>query len=41
MITTPFWLPDSHVYDAEAAADAQVQASAAVQSMVEHCQIST
>lgn len=21
-ITTPFWLPDSHVYDAEAAADA-------------------
>ena len=38
-ITTPFWLPDSHVYDAAMAADAQVQASAAVQSMVEYCQI--
>ncbi|MDQ5832267.1 MAG: hypothetical protein M3550_04315 [Actinomycetota bacterium] len=38
-ITTPFWLPDSHVYRAEAAGEAQVQASAAVQSMVDHCQI--
>jgi hypothetical protein len=38
-ITTPFWLPDSHLYDADAARDAQVQASAAVQSSVEHCQI--
>ena len=38
-ITTPFWLPDSHLYTAEAAGDALVQASAAVQSAVEHFQI--
>lgn len=38
-ITTPFWLPDSHVYEAEATADAQVQASAGIQSMAEQCQI--
>ena len=38
-ITTPFWLPDSHAYEAEAAGDAQVQASASVQSTVDHCQI--
>jgi hypothetical protein len=38
-ITTPFWLPDSHVYEPGAAADAQVQASAAVQSSTEYGQI--
>ena len=38
-ITTPFWLPDSHAYDAGAAGGAQVQASAAVQSMTELGQI--
>jgi hypothetical protein len=32
-ITTPVWLPDSHAYEPEAVADAQVQASAAVQSV--------
>ena len=31
-IKNPFWLPDSHVYESSAAADAQIQASAAVQS---------
>jgi hypothetical protein len=31
-ITTPFWLPDSHTYEPEAAGAAQLQASAAVQS---------
>src|SRR4051794_25171877 len=30
-ISTPFWLPDSHLYAAEAVADIQVQAVAAVQ----------
>jgi hypothetical protein len=30
-ISTPFWLPDSHVYEPAAAADAQIQASAAFQ----------
>ena len=38
-ITTPFWLPDSHVYEAEAAGDVLVQASAAVQSSRDDCQI--
>jgi len=38
-ITTPFWLPDSHVYEGEAAGQAQVQASAAVQSSRDDCQI--
>jgi len=38
-ITTPFWLPDSHVYMAAAAGDAQVQASAAIQSTTDDCQI--
>lgn len=31
-ITSSFWVPDSHMYEPGAAADAQVQASAAVQS---------
>ena len=31
-IATPFWLPDSHMYEREAVGDAQLQASAAVQS---------
>lgn len=31
-ITTPVWLPDSHMYEPGAAGDAQVQASAGVQS---------
>jgi hypothetical protein len=31
-ITSPFWLPDSHLYEPGAVGDAQVQASAAVQS---------
>src|SRR4051794_31813060 len=31
-ITAPFWLPDSHVYEPGAVGEAQVQASAAVQS---------
>ena len=31
-ITTPVWLPDSHMYEPAAAMGAQVQASAAVQS---------
>ena len=38
-ITTPFWLPDSHAYAPEAVGDAQVQASAAIQSMSEYGQI--
>jgi hypothetical protein len=38
-IGTPFWLPDSHAYDPAAAASAQIQASAAVQSTVEYAQI--
>jgi hypothetical protein len=38
-ISTPFWLPDSHAYDAQAAAEAQVQASAALQSVSDHGQI--
>ena len=29
----PVWIPDSHVYDPAAATDAQIQASAAVQSV--------
>jgi len=38
-ITTPFWLPDSHAYDAQAAAEALIQASAALQSVSDHGQI--
>jgi hypothetical protein len=38
-ITTPFWLPDSHAYEPAAAGDAQIQASAAVQSTTEYGQI--
>ena len=38
-ITTPFWLPDSHMYEPGAAGDAQIQASAAVQSATEYGQI--
>ncbi len=38
-ISTPFWLPDSHAYDPQVAADAQVQASAALQSVSDHGQI--
>jgi hypothetical protein len=38
-ISTPFWLPDSHVYEAAAAGDAQVQASASIQSARDDCQI--
>ncbi len=30
-ITTPFWLPDSHMYEAGAVGDTQIQATAAVQ----------
>ena len=30
-LTTPFWLPDSHMYEPTAAATAQVQATAAIQ----------
>ena len=37
--TTPFWLPDSHAYDPQAAADTQIQASAALQSVSDHGQI--
>jgi hypothetical protein len=37
-ISTPFWLPDSHAYD-PAAADVQVQASAALQSLSDYGQI--
>ncbi len=38
-ITTPFWLPDSHAYEPGAAGDAQIQASAAIQSTTEYGQI--
>ena len=38
-ITTPFWLPDSHKYGPEAAAAAQIQAGAAVQSAARDGQI--
>jgi hypothetical protein len=38
-ITTPFWLPDSHMYEPEAASDALIQASAAIQSSTEYGQI--
>ena len=38
-ITTPFWLPDSHVYEPAAAADAQIQATAAIQSSTDYGQI--
>jgi len=31
-ITTPFWLPDSHIYEPAAVGETQVQATAAVQS---------
>ncbi len=34
-ISASFRLPDSHVYNAETAADAQLQATASVQSTVE------
>lgn len=34
-ITTPFWLLDSHVYEAGATGNAQIQASAAVQGTSE------
>ena len=37
-ISTPFWLPDSHAYDA-AAADVQIQASASLQSVSDYGQI--
>ena len=37
-ISTPFWLPDSHAYDA-AAADVQIQASASLQSLSDYGQI--
>ena len=38
-ITTPFWLPDSHMYEPGAAGDAQIQASGAVQSAARDSQI--
>jgi hypothetical protein len=38
-ITTPFWLPDSRLYATDAADEVAVQATAAVQSMMETCQI--
>ena len=38
-ISASFRLPDSHVYNAETAADAQLQATASVQSTVEWAQI--
>jgi hypothetical protein len=38
-ITSPFWLPDSHLYEPAAAGDAQVQASAAIQSAARDSQI--
>jgi len=38
-ITTPFWLPDSHVYEPGLVGDAQIQASAAIQSATEYGQI--
>ena len=38
-ITTPFWLPDSHAYDAQAAAETLIQPSAALQSVSDYGQI--
>lgn len=38
-ITTPFWVPDSHMYEPGAAASVQIQASAAVQSAARDGQI--
>src|SRR3954469_21076078 len=38
-ITTPFWVPDSHMYEPAAAATAQIQVSAAVQSAARDGQI--
>jgi hypothetical protein len=38
-ITTPFWVPDSHMYEPGAAGAVQIQASAAVQSAARDAQI--
>jgi hypothetical protein len=38
-ITTPFWVPDSHMYEPGAATAVQIQASAAVQSAARDGQI--
>jgi hypothetical protein len=38
-ISTPFWLPDSHLYDPDKVDDLKVQATASLQSVYETCRI--
>ena len=38
-ISAPFWLPDSHTYEAGAAGNAQIQASASLQSVSGDAQV--